>query len=413
MATVVANRYENLEASAKAACLAPVFEGPAALLGAVKKVTAKIAQRVDEIEEGRSFPRDLFEEVKATGLFQMMIARQYGGAEYSLPDALAVIEEFGRVDGSAAWSMMLGSEIHIAWARFPADVLREVYKSDSAPMTRGALTPKGKVTKVDGGFVLDGQWPLASGSYPTDWFLVGGMVSDSDGRPIVSPDGIIDIMLSAVPSADVEVLDTWHSMGLRATESHDIRFDKYFVPDRMTAYASSFDTAAGPIGRIPIYSALGTFHLGVLLGIARGMLDELAASSKLKRPMLSPKILLSQSALFQKRFAALEVRLASARAFVMNEATNIWNTVNEGNAVTPLMSARYRSMVAHVHQECLAIANDVFSDAGTASLYDGSSMQRRFRDMRSACQHVIASSDIYQPYGALLLNEAVEFNGKI
>ena len=84
-----------------------------------------------------------------------------------------------------------------------------------------------------------------------------------------------------------------------------------------------------------------------------------------------------------------------------------------GGAVTPVMSARYRSMVAHVHQECLAIANDVFSDAGTASLYDGSSMQRRLRDIRSACQHVIANTDIYHPYGALILQEQIEFNGKI
>ena len=282
---------------------APVFQGSAALLSAIREITPKIAERAGEIEEKRRFPDDLYQDVAATGLFQMMVPRKYGGAEYSLPEAVPIIEELGRADGSTAWSMMLGSEIHIAWTRFPDEILREVYKSPRAAMTRGALTPKGKVTKVEGGYVLNGQWPLASGSYPTDWFLVGGMISDEAGRPLLSPDGLIDIMLSAVPAADVEVLDTWYSMGLRSTESHDIKLDNYFVSSKNTAFCSTFDKGAGPIGRIPIYSALGTFHLGVLLGIARGMLDELTESAKTKRPMLTPKVMLSQSPLFQKRLA--------------------------------------------------------------------------------------------------------------
>lgn len=390
----------------------PVFRGPKALLAAIKCITSDIEKRSGEIEEERRLPLDLFERIAATGLFKMIIARKYGGAEYPLPDIIPIIEEFGRADGSTGWSMMLGSEIHIAFTRFSDEVREEVYKAPWAAMTRGALTPKGKVTKVEGGYILDGQWPLASGSYPTDWFVVAGLVTDEDGKPVLSPNGIIDSMMSAIPASDVEVLDTWHAMGMRSTESHDIQLRNYFVPESRTGYQSGIREDVEPIGRIPIYAALSTFHLAVLLGIARGMLDELAASAKTKRPLLSPKIPQSQNPLFQKRFAAMEIRLAAARAFVVSEATKMWDTVCEGVTVSSTESARYRSMVAHVHHECLAIANDVFSDAGTSSLYEGSTMQRRFRDMRTACQHVIANLDIFAFYGGLLLGEEVEFNGK-
>jgi indole-3-acetate monooxygenase len=388
-----------------------VFRGPESLLSAIQTVTSEISQRSREIEDRLQLPRDLFERISATGLFRMMIASKFGGADYTLPDVIPIIEEFGRVDGSTAWSMMLGTEIHVAWTRFPDALLEEIYAAPNVPMTRGALTPKGKVTKTQGGYVLDGQWPLASGSYPTDWFLVAGLVVDGSGQPIHSPDNIVDLLLLAVPAADVEILDTWHAMGMRSTESHDIRFRNYFVPETRTAFHSAIRADTSLVGRLPLYAAFSTFHLAVLLGIARGMIDDLAINAKTKRPVLSPQIVQSQSPLFRTRFAALEIRLSAARALVVSEATKLWGIVNEGGTVSAVDSARYRSMAAHVHHECLAIANDVFSDAGTASLYEGSSIQRRFRDMRTACQHVNANRDIFEFYGALILGEDIAFNG--
>lgn len=392
----------------RAGAQAPVFQGPAALLDALRPITALIAERAGEIEAARAFPADLLERIEATGFFRMALHPRYGGAGYRLQDVVPIIEEIARADGSAAWSLMLGSEVHIAWTRFPHAFLQDVYAAPALPMSRAALTPRGRMTKVDGGYILDGQWPLASGSYPTQWFLVNSLVTDADGRPVANPEGVIEPKLAAVPTAAVEILDTWHAMGLRATESHDIRLDNHFVPEDRTAYASVLQPDAGPLGQIALNAVLGTFHLGVVLGIARGMLDELAVSSKLRKPIHTPTRHLAESPLFQKRYGAMEVRLAAARAFVLDEAAGLWDRAGRNEAITTAINVRHRAMVAHVHQECLGIANDVFSDAGTAALYEGSSMQRRFRDMRSACQHIIAGTDIFQPHGAFLLDQPIE-----
>jgi alkylation response protein AidB-like acyl-CoA dehydrogenase len=398
----------SLSVSASLSRSAPVFQGPEALLGALRPIAARIAGRANAIEAARAFPADLLDEIEATGFFRMALDPRYGGAGYRLQDAVPVIEEIGRADGSAAWSLMLGSEVHIAWTRFPHAFLESIYAAPSFPMARAALTPRGRMTQVEGGYVLDGQWPLASGSYPTQWFLVNSLVTDADGRPVANPDGVIEPKLAAVPTAAIEILDTWHAMGLRATESHDIRLDNYFVPEERTAYASVLQPDSGPLGQIALNAALGTFHLGVVLGIARGMLDELAASSKLRKPVYTPTRFLAESPLFQERYGAMEIRLAAARALVLDEAARLWDRASRGEAITTPVNVRHRAMVAHVHQECLAIANEIFSDAGTAVLYEGSSMQRRFRDMRSACQHIIAGPDIFQPHGAFLLDQPIE-----
>jgi alkylation response protein AidB-like acyl-CoA dehydrogenase len=392
---------------------APVFGGPEALLEALRPIARRIEERAGEIEAARALPRDLFEEIAGTGLFRMAIDPRHGGAGYRLPDAIPIIEELGRADGSTAWSMMLGSEIHIAWTRFQPDLLAEIYAGAEPPMTRGALTPKGRMTKVKGGYVLDGQWPLASGSYPTEWFLIISMETDVDGRPLPNPQGLIEPKLSAVPAAEVEMLDTWHAMGLRATESDDIRLENCFVPDRRTAYGGAVRKEAGPLGQMALNAALGTFHVGVVLGIARGMLDDLALSSATRKPIYTPTRTLGASPLFQKRYGLMEVRLAAARAFALSEAERLQALAESGEPITTMQHVRHRSMVAHVHQECLAIANEIFSDAGTAVLYDGSPQQRRFRDMRAACQHIIAGTDICQPHGAFLLGQPIEPHVKV
>ncbi len=52
----------------------------------------------------------------------------------------------------------------------------------------------------------------------------------------------------------------------------------------------------------------------------------------------------------------------------------------------------------------MAVMDELFQLSGTVPLYNGSSVQRRFRDLRTACQHIVASPEIYRPYGALLMN---------
>ena len=387
---------------------APVFGGPSSLIEALAPVLRQISDRAAEIETARAFPSDLLAKITETGFFRMALDPRYGGAGFALQDALQVIEEIGKADASSAWSLMLAAESHLAWTRFPEPFLDEVYTGAEPPMTRAALTPRGTMTRVEGGYRLNGQWPLVSGSYPSDWFLVTGLVVDSEGRSQPNPDGAIEPILTAVPAADVEVLDTWHALGLRSTESHDIRFNDYFVPEGRTGYGSVLNKNSGPLGQIALGSALGTFHVGVVLGIARGMLDELSVGSRQRKTLYAPTRFLAQSHLFQHRFAAMEVRLAAARAYAISESRNLWERARLGEDITTPMNVRHRAMVAHIHQECLAIANDVFADAGTAVLFEGSSMQRRFRDMRAACQHVIASTDIFHGHGAFILEQELE-----
>jgi alkylation response protein AidB-like acyl-CoA dehydrogenase len=321
---------------------------------------------------------------------------------------LPVLESIARADGSTGWSCMIGAEISAIWQRLDSPILDSIFGTGDEVMTRGAITPKPGITKAPGGVRVNGRWPLGSGSYPTDWIFVGGPVAEEDGSPAIGKDGRPEMMLAVLPASEVATLDTWYSIGLRATESHDVEIKDRFVPAERTAPWLRVHESGPRIGRLPIFLAVGPFHLGVVLGIARGMIDELVSLSATKRPFLNPLIRMAEDPLFQFRIGALETRLSAARTFAIAESEIIWDLAGSGSPIAPIERARFRAAMAHVHAECMTVANEIFTLAGTNILYDTSSLQRRFRDIRAVCQHACANIDITRPYGALLLGETPE-----
>lgn len=384
---------------------APVDAGPGALLEAVKALAPKISARADEIEQNRALPADLFEEIAATGVFRMILPRALGGAEFDLPDIIPVIAEFARADGSTGWNVFIGSELASVWQRFDPEVLAPIFEGPGEVMARAPLSPRGTAERVAGGFRLKGQWPLASGSYANQWVLVSALVTEN-GAPSLTPQGAPEIRICIVPAAETRIVPTWDAIGLRGTMSNDVAIDGVLVPHARTIPFGK-EQADGPrIGRLPIWMALGPFHCAFVLGVARGAIDDLIALAQTKRPLLNPAIRMAEDALVQQRLGSLEVRLAAARAYVVAETQTAWGLAGAGEPAPPEARARFRAMMAHVHTECLAIASEVFTLEGSNVLYNASPLQRRFRDMRAACQHIVASTEIYRPLGALLLGEA-------
>ena len=89
----------------------------------------------------------------------------------------------------------------------------------------GALNPQGRARRVEGGWIVDGRWPFASGCHFAHYFWGQCIVDGS------SPTRFLEIL---VPRADYEILDTWHVSGLRGSGSHDVAVRDLFVPDAMT-----------------------------------------------------------------------------------------------------------------------------------------------------------------------------------
>jgi alkylation response protein AidB-like acyl-CoA dehydrogenase len=381
--------------------------GTTTVLDAVRKLTPEIAQRADEIEKAKVVPADLLARLTDAGAFRMFVSREYGGEELSLPDAMAVIEEVAYADGATGWTVMIGADFAPVLARFSKKVLdEEIYPDGPNTLARGAFAPKGVAIPVDGGYIVKGQWPMASGSYEHQWILGNCMVL-KDGMPEMTELGVPNMKMVMVPADQATWLDTWDSVGLRATNSNDFVLNEVFVPEH---HASEFFGPAGvdsPMFRIPIRLGLAPTHVAVVLGIARGALDDVRELAKTKRPAFNPMMRLAEDSVFQFRLGQLDTRLAAVRALAENETRTMWESALAGEPGDTLETLRQRAMVSYAHTECVAIVNEAFALAGSTAAYNSSAIGRRFRDIRTAAQHVAASPEIYQVLGAVMVDEPV------
>src|SRR6202007_166654 len=94
-----------------------------------------------------------------------------------------------------------------------------------------------------------------------------------DGRPVVV----------TLPTERLQILDTWHTLGLRGTGSNDAVADDVFVPD--TRVLSIFDGPLidRPLYRFPPFGFFAACITAAAMGNARAAIDdfvELAATTK-------------------------------------------------------------------------------------------------------------------------------------
>lgn len=377
------------------------------VLSAVRALTPEIADRANEIEVAKLVPADLIDRLSAAGAFRMFVPRQYGGEEMSLSEAMAVIEEVARADASTGWTVMIGADFAPVFGRFPQHVLDgQIYPDGPDTMARGAFAPKGVAIRTEGGYLVNGQWPLASGSYEHQW-MVGSCIVLQNGAPIMTEAGVPEMVLAMVPAHEAQFVQTWDSVGLRGTNSNDFVLKDVFVSNDHTAQFFGPATVDTTLFRLPVRLALGPTHVAVVMGIAEGALADLRELAKTKRPAFNPTLRLAADPVFQYRLGQLDIRLASVRALAEKEVNLMWESALANEPISAMAATRQRAMVARAHTECVEIVNEAFGLAGSNAMYNTSTLQRRLRDVRTAAQHAAASAEIYTIVGALLVDEDV------
>jgi indole-3-acetate monooxygenase len=353
-----------------------------------------VAQWRDAGEQERHVPHPLFEALRDAGIFSMSVPTAVGGAEVEEATILQVIEEFARQDGSVGWNVMIASNAAIAASYLPAAALREVYRGGPNTVIAGALPPKGAALPVPGGFCLTGRWTFASGCHQADWML-GTSAVMAQGTPRLRPDGRPDVRTFFVPIGACEILDTWHTAGLRGTGSHDWQVTDVFVPEAQS-FPVLFDgpRAPGSLYLRDFAAYAGPRVAAVALGIARDAIDAFTALARTKTPLLATSTLATQHTTHE-RVGRAEALLRAGRAFLYETVRALPYGPTWSEALSDDLRASIRLASTHAAQSAAEAVDLMFNAAGTTAIYASSRLERCFRDVHVATQHIaVAPSNI-------------------
>ncbi len=363
------------------------------------EISALARELAPETERGRRLPDELVARLRASGLMLAGAPEEVGGLELAPGLALRCAERIARGDASAGWCVAIADTSSLLAAYLP-DASRAELFADPRRIAAGVWAPRGKGRPADGGIVVSGRWPYCSGIDHSEVFFAGCIVGDGGesgaARPVPS--------VIAFEVDELEILNTWHTLGLRGTGSHDTVATELFVPDDRVL--SLFD---GPAVDRPLYRfpPFGYFALSIgaaALGNARGALDEFAELAVRKVGQGSSRTLAQRSAT-HAAVAAAEASLRAARALYYQAIDTAWEAAGNSAPVPVEARAGLRLAATHAVRTAADVVRAVYDLAGGPAIYDDSPLQRRFRDAHTATAHFQVNAASRELQGRILLDQ--------
>jgi len=371
------------------------------ILHAVEQMQPSIDATRQWIDHNRQLPPALVATMHEAKLFSLWLPTEFGGPELNLADTARVVEAAARADGAVGWCAGIGTSCSRFAAFLPASTAQQLFIQDRAILA-GTLPPIGKAVAVPGGYRVSGRWTFASGIQHAQW-CVGGCMVIAGGSPRLDANGTPETRIAFFPVGSAEVIDTWDVGGLRGTGSHDFKATELFVREEYTVEGLGMaPTCAGGLYRIPPHTSFPVLIAAVPLGIARTALEIVKAMSATKTPLGGATVLRDKPTV-QAAIGRAEAMLLSARAFLLVTCDEIGEVVEAGEAINMQHRTRMRLACAQVAAAAKETMQTVYELGGGTSVYESSGIQRCFRDVYAAVQHVQVQSGNFETAGRVLL----------
>ncbi len=358
------------------------------------------------LEQERRLPRNIASAMKDAGIFGMAMPRQWGGLELDPWTQFRIIEALAMANGSVGWCAMINCDSGYASAFLDQDVARAMY-SDVNMATGSTVTPVGVAGRVANGYRVSGRFPFVSGVHHCDWVFVGCVVTE-DGASHLNEHGVPETRQCFLRPSEFEILDTWHTSGLRGTGSHHIAVNDVMVPaERTFSFQDrSIVKRSGPLYSFPL---LFTAKLSApALGIARRAVDFVIDQARSKKARqyrigdhLEPPKKLAEDIHVQEAIVRANAILLSARAYAFQIIGELWETLVEARQPSPALLSHFEILYSHVGGTCVEAVQLVCKAAGGAAVYQGV-LDRCLRDVLAANQHTRGSARHYESAGRLL-----------
>ena len=373
----------------------PLTERQRRLLERARMHAADFETRAAQHDLEGSYPLENMEAMKASGYAHMTLPEIWGGEDVSLLELCACQEQLGQGCAGTAIAVnmhllalgtllldagtgpesrrarteaglrMIGLQKHIVAGSFSEHGRAGAY-----------LMPEAKGRAVPGGWEISGRKAYTSNWPGAD--LVSGLVHLVD-----HPAGEDRVALVAVPKGTPGLksggASSWDVLGLRASGSYDVIWDKVFV-------AEALMPATRPASGTPEMTALGAwFSLtisSVYLGVAQAAIDWTLGFLRERRTATDGTRLANLPGL-QYQLGEMVALQAASRSLIRTSAES-WMASPWEQEETRVQGSVCKYVTSTNHVRVVTLAMDV---AGGPGLYRSAGLERRYRDVRGARAH--------------------------
>ena len=366
-------------------------------LHAARELAPLIRASADDIEAARELPRPLFNAIADAGMFHLAVPRSIGGSEIDYPTFVQVMEELGKADASTAWAVNQGATFGTFAALMRPDVARSIWIDTPRSVVANTPGPSAKATVVPGGYRVTGRQPFSTGCRHASWIaahaqiIENGEVRLKDAKP--------EARYLLLPVAEAELLDTWHTRGMRGTGTHHFAVNDVFVPEARTVFPRGAPQVSGGVRyKIPPTLGFAGGDAAVALGVARSCLEAFYELAGAKTPRYVQGLLRDQP-LIHFTVGQAEAALRSGRAFLMEAVHDLWSELVTTQAVSMERRAALRLATTHAIRLAAQLVESIYSASGATAVFEGNLIQRHFQDIHVITQHLQGRLSHYETVG--------------
>jgi 3-hydroxy-9,10-secoandrosta-1,3,5(10)-triene-9,17-dione monooxygenase len=354
-----------------------------------RALVPRLRERLPEAEGGRRLPDSTVQDLLDSGLL-LLVPRSMGGSELNYDAVLEVTAILGEACASTGWVYALWTAHLWMIAQLPELIQAEVFGGDR-PLVSSCVNTVGKPVRVDGGYRWTGKGFFSSGVDHATW-LTPAMESPDD-------DGVIERRWFLMPRSDFEIVDDWHTMGLKGTGSKTVVVEDAFIPDERVLRVKDMTAGVAPGASLhsgALYRAGFEFVFSLpvgmpVLGPARAFVTAFQARVKARIDGDDP-VLAREAMTSLTRLAQAGAEIDAAHALLLQNIRRY--CFAPASQFTDLDRTRCRRDTAYSAQLCRRAVNDLFESSGGSSLYESFDMQRLWRDTNAAAAHHGLSWDV-------------------
>lgn len=381
----------------EAAVLREVKSEPRSAVEIARDLGPLLAKQAETRGED-TFVADSFGLLKEAGLVEIGVPYELGGGGADIPELAAMLRTIAYHCGSTglAFSMHTHQVAVPAWRwrHQPAakaavePLLKRLANERILLLSSGGsdwIGGSSKAERVEGGYRITGRKVFTSGAPTGDLLMTGAILEEPGEPPMVLHFGL------PMKSPHVKVLDTWRTLGMCGTGSHDVEINGHVVPDA----AVSVKRKAGewhPLFHIIATTAFPLVY-AAYLGVAESARDIALAMAKRKSP---DRHAIQLAGRMETEFVAAQL----GHDYMMKA---IAKNAPSATSVNEVMIGRQL-----VERHAIATVEFAMELAGGAGFYRSAGLERRFRDIQGARYHVMRSGPQQEYAGSMALGLPVD-----
>ncbi|MFG3052257.1 acyl-CoA dehydrogenase family protein [Kitasatospora sp. NPDC048239] len=338
-------------------------------------------------ERHRRLSPETVAALEESGLLKLRVPTRYGGYESDMRTVVDVISELGRGDGSTAWVMSVWAISSWMAGLFPDAVQDEIFAAPNVRVS-GILSPTAVAVPAEGGVVLNGKWSFNSGALQSSW--------NTNAAVLMTPEGPQPIMV-AIPLADLEIIDDWHTTGLRGSGSVTTVAADLFVPEArvlpmvpvLMGQHRSLANADSPIYRAPFMPTACATISAPALGLAKAAKQAFFERLPGRKISYTSYESQAEAPLTHLQVADAVTRIDEAEFHAHRAAALLDTKGPTGEAWTLEERARIRLDLGAVCRRAKEAVDILNTASGGSSIYTTVPIQRIERDVQTLNLHAI------------------------